>query len=304
MILEKMLVLFLIMAVGFIAAKKDMITPEASKKFSGIIVNIANPAIILSSVLESDLDSLDSSALVNTAIVAVIMYAALILLAEIIVRVMRVPAEQRGIYRLMTVFSNIGYMGYPVIQSIYGSTALIYASVFLIPFNILIYTYGIFVMRKKGSGGGFKLRTLFNNGVIACLIMLVIIIFKLRIPTILSDTIIRIGDMVVPISMMIIGASLADFKPKELFSDVRLLIYSAIRLIVLPLAGALILKPLVADEMLMGVTMVMLATPVGSLTAMMASEYGGDTKLTSKGIALTTIASVITLPLVFKIAGI
>lgn len=304
MVLEKMLVLFTMMFIGYIAFKKKMITEEVSTKLSGIIVNIANPALILSSVASDDIYKISSKDLVETSILSVIVYAALLVLAEIIIRIVPIQRENYGMYRVMLVFSNIGYMGYPIIKSIYGAGALVYASVFLIPFNVLIYTYGILVMKQGNKNAGkFQFRTLFNNGVIACIFMLLILIFKIRLPQIVNDVISGVAGMVVPISMMIIGASLATIKFKEIVTNINLIFFSVIRSLVIPIAGFFILVQFVENDVLLGVTLVMLATPIGSLTAMLAKEYGGDFRLASKGIALTTIASVVTLPVVFAVTG-
>lgn len=304
LIVNRMLILFLIMLIGFVAYKCGMITDEVSKKLSGIILNIANPAIILNSVLENDISQIGAEDMVLTMFVAVGMYAALLLTAEIVVRVLPVGKSHRGMYRVMTVFSNTGYMGFPIIQAVLGGGALVYAAVFLIPFNILIYTYGVLVMKQGREGGRkFQIRTVFNNGVIACILMLVIIITGIRLPSLVTETVSCISGMVVPVSMMIIGSSLARMKLRELVSDFMLLVYSLIRQIAVPAAGYLIAKQFVDNETLLGVTLIMLATPIGSLTAMIAQEYGGDEILAARGIALTTLMSVVTLPLVFAIVG-
>ena len=136
-ILEKMMVLFGIMMLGFCAYKKGMSTEETSKRLSGLIVNIANPCIILSAVIDGDISAVSKSDVLLTMATAWIVYFVLIIIAELVVIVLKVPKNQRGVYRVMTVFSNIGYKGFPIIMSIYGSNALIYASLLLIPFNWL-----------------------------------------------------------------------------------------------------------------------------------------------------------------------
>ena len=299
-VLQNMLVLFLIMLVGCYAYKKQMLTDEINKKLSGIIVNIANPAIILSAVVDGDTSSVTGDELVMTVGISLLVYGVLLLIAEIIPRLLRVDKEDYGMYQAMTVFSNMGYMGFPVILSVYGSTALLYASIFLIPFNILLYTYGVFVINK---GEKMKLKAFFNNGVLACLVMIILFLSKITVPQVLSDTIVTIGEMTVPISMMIIGSSLSKIKLNELFLDYKLLIFSGIRLFILPVAGIFLMKQFCRHEIILGVTLVVLATPVGSLTVMMAQEYGGNDLLASRGVTLTTLLSVVMIPIVFAVTG-
>ncbi len=302
-ILQKMLVLFLIMMIGYAACRREILTEAVCKKLSGIIVNIANPCIILSAVVDGDISAVKGSDVILTIAVSWAVYGVLLLAAELLPRILRVPAADLGMYKVMTVFSNMGYMGFPIILSVYGSTALLYASVFLIPFNFLIYTYGIIVMKRDGKGSRLRLRSVLNNGVLACILMVILFFGGLRLPTVLTDTITGVAGMTVPVSMMIIGASLAGLKLSKLLLDVRLLLFAAIRLLLIPVAGMFLVCRFVTQPQLLGVTLVVLATPVGSLTAMLAQEYGGDYMLASRGVALTTLLSVLTIPVVFAVTG-
>ena len=202
----------------------------------------------------------------------------------------------------MTVFSNIGFMGFPVISALYGSGALLYAALFMIPYNVLIYTYGISAMsigkkigEKKGSWNPGRI---FNIGVVACVLTIIIYLTGIRLPEFVEKTVTNLSNLTAPLSMMVIGASLATFDLKKLFLDARLLVFSMIKLLMIPVIGMLIIKQFVSSEMICGVCMVMLATPVGSMTAMLAQQYDGDYEMASKGVALTTILSVATMPLV------
>lgn len=298
-----MLVLFLIMMIGYAACRREILTEAVCKKLSGIIVNIANPCIILSAVVDGDISAVKGSDVILTIAVSWAVYGVLLLAAELLPRILRVPAADLGMYKVMTVFSNMGYMGFPIILSVYGSTALLYASVFLIPFNFLIYTYGIIVMKRDGKGSRLRLRSVLNNGVLACILMVILFFGGLRLPTVLTDTITGVAGMTVPVSMMIIGASLAGLKLSKLLLDVRLLLFAAIRLLLIPVAGMFLVCRFVTQPQLLGVTLVVLATPVGSLTAMLAQEYGGDYMLASRGVALTTLLSVLTIPVVFAVTG-
>ena len=300
-ILEKMLMLFLLMLIGYAACKKQMITGEVSRKLSGIIVNIANPAIILSTIADDSTGLIEGKQIIITVVFSFIFYGALLLAAEAVPRLLRADKKDYGMYKVMTVFSNMGYMGFPIILSVYGKEALIYASVFLIPFNLLIYTYGIIVMKKREEGTKLNIKAVFNNGVTACIIMILLLLTGIRIPSLLADTIRSVSGITVPLSMMLIGASLYKVRVRELVTDKRLLLFCVTRLTIVPVLGILILLRFVHNEMLLGVMLVVLATPVGSLTAMLAQEYGGNYLLASKGVTITTLLSVITIPIVFFI---
>lgn len=308
LLLEQMVVLFLLMGIGYLCYKKEIITDEAGKKLSAIVVNIANPALVLTGCLGEE--KIQGRELFLTAAIIAGVYLALLLTAQILPRILRVEKESRGTYRAMTVFSNIGFMGFPVVAALYGNSAILYAALFTIPYNILIYTYGISSMKsavppadtplekKSGHRVSFLLGRVFNVGVIACIVTIVIYLCEIPVPGMIADTITHLSNLTAPLSMMVIGASLATIDLKKLFMDVRLLLFSAVKLLVIPIVGVLAIRQFVDNEMICGVCMVMLATPVGSMTAMLAQQYDGDYEMASKGVALTTILSVATIPLV------
>lgn len=303
LLLEQMVVLFLLMGIGYLCYKKQIITDETSKKLSAIVVNIANPAMVLTGCMGEE--KIEGRELLITVAVMIAIYASLLLLAMIIPKFLRIERKSRGAYKAMTVFSNIGFMGFPVVSALYGSSALLYAALFTIPYNTLIYTYGVASMtvEKKESGvkASFSLKRVVNAGVIACVITIVVYLLKLPVPTFIKNTTTHLSNLTAPLSMMVIGASLATIDLKKLFTDMKLLLFSLIKLIVIPVIGVLIIRQFVNNEIICGVCMVMLATPVGSMTAMLAQQYDGDYEMASRGVALTTILSVATMPLVSMI---
>lgn len=295
-VLQQMAVLFIIMVIGFWAFKKNMIDSTTSKKLSSIVVNIANPAMILSGVI-GDTSQIQGRDLILTITASLIVYIALLAIGIILPKILAIPAKSVGTYSVMTVFSNIGFIGFPIISAVYGSGALLYASIFLIPYNILIYTYGIQMM-KQGDKEAFHWKKVINIGVIFCIISIFIFITNIPIPNWIANTISTLSSLTAPLSMMVIGASFATMNIKKLFCDGKLLLFSIIKLLVIPIIGTLIAKQFIHNYALCGVIMIMLSTPVGSMTAMLAQEYNGDYELASKGVAITTLLSVLTIPIV------
>ncbi|MDD6798308.1 MAG: AEC family transporter [Clostridia bacterium] len=299
--LQQMLVLFIIMMVGCIAYKVNLITDETSKKLSGIVVNISNPALILSSVIGNE--TVTGKELVTTMGISIAMYAFLIVIAMIIPFIIRAPKESAGTYRVMTIFSNIGFMGFPIISSMYGNNALLYASLFLLPYNILIYTYGIQELTKNNkdsNDGSRKINwaQIFNIGVIFCIIAIITFAFKIKFPAWVNTTISMLSSLTAPLSMMVIGASLATMNFKKMFTNVRMWAFTFIKMIIIPIAGTLLVRLVTDNPTIIGVTMVMLSVPVGSMTAMLAQEYDGDYVLSSEMVAMTTLLSVLTFPFI------
>ena len=159
-------------------------------------------------------------------------------------------------------------MGFPLLSAMYGSEALLYASLFTIPFNILIYTYGVSSMRKieeskKEEKKSIQWSKIFNIGVIFSIIAVVLYLTRLPVPKIITDAAGTFGNLTAPLSMIVIGDAMSQMKLRELITDKKLMLFTALKLLVIPIIGLFIVKQLGLSPMLNGVFLVMLATPVG-----------------------------------------
>ena len=301
LLLQQMIVLYIIMLVGYLCRKLNLLDDHSSKKISGLVVNIANPALILSSSINQE-STIKGLYLEYTFLLAILIFTIMILLSYIIPKLLHTKKEEYGTYRVMTVFSNIGFMGFPVIAAVYGSEALLYASIYLIPYNVLIYTWGIRIMTASKQEGS-SLKRMINIGVVACLISIAIYLLGIPMPKFVESSVSMLSNLTAPLSMIVIGNSLALIKWKSLFMNFKLVIFSIIKLLLLPIIGVLLLRTIGLNSMLLGVCMIMLATPVGSMTVMLAQQYEGDYELASQGVMLTTILAVITMPIVSMLVG-
>jgi malate permease and related proteins len=246
------------------------------------------------------------SQLLVTAGIAVVLFAVMIGAGTLLPRLLRVKGQEADAYSLMTVFSNIGFMGLPLISALYGNSALLYGSVFIIPYNLLIYTYGEGLMRRADAGGMHRkisIRKILNPGVVSSVAAVTIYLTGVTLPDVIASPIGYLSNLTAPLSMMVIGASLAGVKIREFFTNRKMLIFTAVKMLALPIAVCLLIRLAVGDGVLLGVCVVMTAAPVGSMTAMMAQEFGGAYKLISQGVALTTLLCVATIPLVFAVMG-
>lgn len=298
-LLKQMLIFFFLMLLGYYSARKGVMDQKVSKSVSWIVVNLANPALILSGGLgETVLGPFD---ILKAAALSAAVFFILILIAEFFLPLLPFGREELGVYKVMLVFSNMGFMGFPIISAMYGTYALMYASVFLIPFNLLIYTYGVLCM--GGKGGKKRLTEIFNAGVAACMVSFFISLLKINVSDMAVNAIQMLSNLTAPLSMMVIGASFADIRPKELVEDRKMLLFCGIRLLVIPVLGMMVIKNIIRDPVLCGVCLVVLASPAGSMSVMLASQYEGSVETATKGVALTTLVSVVTMPFLFRIMG-
>lgn len=301
LLFQQMIVLFIYMMIGYAACKKGYLDEMASNKLSWIVVNVSNPLLAISAAVNND-GGIRGSELFLTAGIAVLMFGSFMILAMFLPKMLRVNEDEKPFYKLMTVFNNMAFMGFPVISAAYGNNALLYASVFIFPFNVLIYTYGIHVVDKKNSGK-FEWKKVCNVGVIACIIACTLYLTGVPVPEFVKSVSQGMGNLNGPLSMMVTGIAFANIRIRDLFTDVKLIIFALIKLLVIPILGTLFLRQFIHNAILCGVVMIIMATPVASMTLMVAKETCDNCETIIKGISLTTLLSVVTIPLVSAIVA-
>lgn len=298
-LLQQMMVLFLYMLIGYGACKKGKFDDVFSKKISWLVVEIANNAMIISAAINSD-GSIKGKDFITTLLLAVGVYAVLLGVAALLPLICRPSIQEKGIYQIALVFNNIGFMGYPIISAVYGSSALLYAVLFSITFNVLIYTYGIQKVQSFGQDSETEKAkgSFFNVGVLCGFLALFLYIAQIPMPQFIKTTASGLSNLTSPLSMMVIGISLCKILLRKLFSDIKLLLYSLVKLLVIPIVGMFIINRIVDNKMLCHVCMIILATPAASMVVMLAEQYDGNEELAARIVALSTLLSVVTIPLV------
>ena len=297
-LLQQMGILFVYMMIGYVACKKEYFDQEFGKKLSWLVVNVANPMLAISAVVNNE-EQIAKKDFYVTVLLAICFYAFFLILAQILPRLIGVQKSDIGVYKMMTTFNNIGFMGFPVIAAAYGNGALIYAVPFSIMFNILCYTWGIQTLCGGGEKGNWK--RIINIGTISGIFSIVLFFMQIPVPKMICSLSAGLSNLTGPLSMLVIGISIAAMELKDLFTDVKLLKFAFIKLLVVPVAAMLLVCQVIDNQLICEVFLVMMATPAASMCAMLSQQYGGDYELAAKGVALTTILSVVTMPIVSEI---
>lgn len=297
-VLQQMLVLFAMMMLGYMSYKCKWIDDSACGQISKICVNILNPCIIIHGVVGKE-SNLAGNVITQNLILVTIYFVLLIVLSIPIVRLLRVEKDNRSIYELMIIFSNVGFMGIPVLSSVFGQDCVVLIAFYMLGYNMVLYTYGIYLSSKcGGSKMVFKWKSLINPGVISSIVAITLFAFKVTVPASAASFFSYMGNAVVPMSMMLIGASVAQHADKTFFTSIRLYLFSAIKLLIIPIAAALIVKGINLDPLVKGVFVMMLAMPVGTIVVMFAKQAGADEIECTKGSVITTLLSILTIPIV------
>ncbi len=298
-VIGEMFSLFIILAIGYLANKKGLLTKEGNRVLSKLIVNVTLPALILGSVMGIE-EKMTGSDLLLLLVVSFASYGILFLVAYITPKLIRAPKETAGVYGFMSIFGNVGFIGFPIIAAVYGNDAIFYASLFNIPFNILIFSLGVMMLSpRKDLKLGFSF--LLNPALLSAVLALVLYILPLDFPEFVVETASLLGDITVPGAMLVVGASLGSIPLGEVFRDFRVYIVSFVKLLCCPLLILCCFSPFVDNPMILGAAVITTAMPVATNTAMLSMEYGGDEALASKGIFISTLLSIVTIPLIITV---
>lgn len=293
----QMVIIFFLILVGFACRKAGLISDENNRCLSRLMVFVFNPAIILSSMTGSEAG--EQLSIGMAFLVAASIQVTTILIAALVCRWLTGVDLERRLYQLMFAFSNVGFIGIPVIRALFGAEYLIYVAVFILEFNVLIYTYGYALLNdQKKSWKIQDLKPMLNMGTLACALSLFLFFSGIRLPQVVNSTVDYLGDAAVPISLIIIGVNLGQKKLASIFTNIRTYIFCILKLVLVPVLQIFLLKKLPIPADMCQIYAVLAAMPVGTMPQIMAVERGIPDGPCSDTILLSTILSIVTIPLV------
>lgn len=281
------------MGIGWLARKKGWIDKGTINSFSHILVNIALPSLLISSFNhEYSKDMVYNARMIF--IYSIIIHIVLIIISVFFAY--KFDEDSKKVVKYVTVFSNAAFMAYPVVGGLYGKIGIFYAAIFNIPINIFMFTAGIIFFTGKRDTKTLK-NIVSHPAILATFIGFGMYSLGIKLPSVLMKTFSIVGSMTTPMSMIFIGASLASSKINEIFSDKVAYYASFTRLIIAPIITFIVLRLFNADTILLQVSVLIEAMPAGALAPVLAEKYGANTSLASKCVFITTILSIITIPL-------
>lgn len=290
-IINQVATLFLLILVGFIIRKLGIINRELNMGLSNLLLYVTLPFSIVTSF-----NFPFSKTLLSNAMIIFLISIAIHLFAIFISKLLffKYPAATNRVLRATAVFSNCGFMGFPILEAVYGTQGVFYGSFYVLTFNILIWTAGVFIF--TGKKDTMTWRQALNPAVIAVIIGLLLFIGSFKLPAPIFNTLEMIGSMTTPLSMLIIGCLLVEIKFSELFSDFASFYVTIIRLIILPLIVMICLGLMGVKGIILGVPVLATAMPTAALVAVFAEKHGADASLASRAVLFSTIMSIITIP--------
>lgn len=325
--LSQMTVLVIVAAVGYLAGKLGYLDSYTNQKMTKLLLNITLPCMVVASV--HGLSAEDAGAVVGPAFAMSAAQFFLLLAAGVLLAgVLRVRKRDRPIYVFMTVCTNTGFIGLPVVAAILGDASVIISSIYIMVIAFFLYSIGFAVLARAEAqqaaghsgaagdasedataGAGMKpkisipWRSMVNPSMIACVIALVLFFTGWQVPGLVQESLSLIGGITAPIAMLVVGVIVANTRIGEVVKEVRLYPYILVRQLLLPAAFYAGFVALGVSSLLAGVFALMFAMPVGSMCPTFVAQFRGNAQLAAKATALTTIGSFIVIPLLVVFMG-
>lgn len=314
-VLQQMVIIFILIGIGMILYRRKIISEEGSKQISGLIINITNPALLICSALD-DGPKASLQELGIALIAYTVVFAILIAASFLIPRLLRIPQKLHYAYQMLTIFGNVGFIGIPLASAVLGSESLIYVSIFNLLFNLLIYTFGISLLQRAAAGqvpegaslsgeqtkesaalpSSSRLQKLINAGTISAAITIIFYLGNFRVPVIISSALSYTGRATTFLSMLVLGVSVAQMAPKDIFSHPKLYAFTLLRQILVPIGCMLFMRQFFDNKLILNTMLLMAAVPAANMPLMLAKQMDMETESISQGIILTTVLSLVTVP--------
>lgn len=290
---QQVLTLFILISVGFFCGKGNFLDENSVKKITDILLYIVTPCVIIRSFVRK-FDPNMLLGILIVAISAIAIHAFSVLVASIVFRDKN--ESRRRVLRFGTIFSNCSFMSIPLQQQILGNDGVLYGATFVAIFNLIVWSYGVILMQGKGKDLSVK-KILLNPCVICVLIGIVIFLWSIPIHGIIYNPVSYLADLNTPLPMLVIGYYLSKGKIKDSFTDGGAYVAVFLRIVAIPAATVAILYLCgVRGDMLTSIT-ISVSAPVGAMTTMFATKFERDTELSVKLVTLSTLLSMITMPI-------
>lgn len=296
---QQVVILFILIAIGFVSRKANIIKDNAVKGMTNLVLYFATPCVIITSFHDCEFNNEMLMGLLIMTVIVVAIYTFSIFIATLCFR--QKDIARRAVFRVATVFSNCGFMSLPLQKAILGSDGVFYGAIYVGMFNIVVWTYGLFTMSGSKKELGIK-KLVTNPGIIGVVFGILVWVLNINLPEIIYAPINYMGSLNTPVPMVIIGCQLASAMLKPAFTNkfsylamsLRLLIIPAVTLIVLVLCG-------VRGSVLVA-TVIATSAPSAATTTMFATKYDRDISLSVSLVSVTTLISIISMPIIVAIA--
>lgn len=299
--LEVMVMLFTMVILGYTACKLGYMGDKFDKKLSSIVVDITCPLLVLSSVMGDEMP--DRSLILPLVGVGFLTYIILLVFGFGVPRFISKNHDDQGMIGFSLMFANVGFIGYPIVASIFGPKAVFYAALLNVPNTFFIFTAGVMLVKGEYSIRQFNPKVLLSPALIGAFIAALLVAFGVHTPEMIARPITMVGNITVPAALMIIGSSMARLPLREIIGSGKVYATSFLRLVIVPLSVYFLFRLCGVNTLINNINTVVIAMPVASFGTMFCMKYGRNPSLMTEATFITTLFSIITIPLITLLFG-
>ena len=292
-----MMTLFAIVVLGYIAGKIGYLGGDFDRQLSRLVINITCPALILSSAMTGELP--DRKYILPLLLISAITYAVLTVVAFLLPHYLTKNKADEGAIGFALMFGNVGFMGYPVVASIFGHEAVFYAAVLNVVNTFVVFTIGTILITGKSEveGKHFQKKVLYSTPMLAAYLTMAIVALEIdNIPETISQPLTMLGNITVPAALLIIGSSMSQLPLRSLMGNMTVYSTTVLRLAILPLGVYFLTKALGFSDFVVNINTVVIAMPVATYGTILCLKYGKDTTMITETTFITTLLSMLTIP--------
>lgn len=294
--LEVMVTLFIIVVLGYALCKFGYMGDKFDQKLSAIVIDITCPALILSSVMGTTLP--DRTLILPLLGIGFLTYFILLIFGFLAPRLIARDRNDQGMIGFALMFANVGFIGYPIVSSIFGPHAIFYAALLNMPNTFFIFTAGVMLIKGEYSIKSLNPKVLFSPAMLAAFAAALIVALDIHTPDLIARPVTMVGSITVPAALMIIGSSMARLPLREIIGSGKVYAASLVRLAVVPLSLYFLFKACGVSEVINEINTVVIAMPVASFGTMFCMKYGRNPALITEITFITTVASILTIPMI------
>ena len=294
-LLTKLVLFVIVMLIGVYGAKKKILKPDFNRGLTWLVINVFLVASIFSSVISMDASSLSAKEFGWIMLLLWVTYILSYLIGAIVVRVLPVGKEKAPQLELLMSTVNTLFVTLPVVETVYGAKGAFIVALGCIPFNVILFTYGVARLRG-GTEGGFRLKDILSTPLLATIAATLLFLLRVPVPGAVRSILSAISAATVPLSMLLVGSSLGSVQLGKALRDKNMLLLIAERFLLAPVITFFVMRLFGADEMLRNIMVITAATPSAIIVTALSLQTGRSGEYSSEGILLTTLLSLATIP--------
>ncbi len=295
---QRVAVIFLLILVGVGAKRKKLVTQEGIDQITSVLLKVVTPCVLVNAY-QKEFEAELVRGLLVAMLFTLLTHGVAILLSHLLFR--KEPSNRYRSNIFCSIYSNCGFMAIPLISAALGSEGVFYGSAYLAVFSVLYWTHGVYVYAGGDKNEISLKKAILNPGVVGTIVSLVLFFAQIRLPAIVLDPIKHLANLNTPLSMIVLGSFLANLDLKKVVKNRGMYFVCLMRLIIIPLISIGIAKALQLEETVARAVMISTACPSAAVSTLFAHKYHLDADYSSEIVSVSTLLSIITIPLIILV---